>query len=136
LPDNAISITLAWLERHGVAYSLGSEAASIGAEGVLVCELPERLPPLDTEVWDHKLHECREGETLFSVAQRYYGRSGLVSWPVGLYEVILQVNSWRGLGPALDPFKQLPIGKILIIPGVDFIREVAFGDSLREGPEV
>jgi len=123
MPDEGLlSIDLFWLERHSRAYQL--------EDGTLALEVPEPLPMCDDTVWDCEYHRCSDGETLMDVAARYYAAAGIVSWPVGLWEVI--AGSQRP--PIADPFKRLPDGLILIIPPPDYIREIALGDSLRDDP--
>jgi len=117
-----LSIDLFWLERHGRAYPLD--------DGRLALEVPEPLPECNDIIWECEYHRCADGETLMDIAARYYQGSGLVSWPVGLWEVLAGCQR-----PPIDnPFKRLPMGLLLIIPPPDYIREIALGDSLRDDP--
>lgn len=122
LDEGLLSIDLYWLERHGRAYQLG--------DGGLMLEVPEPLVECNDSVWDCDYHRCSDGETLMDVAAQHYAPSGLVSWPVGLWEVLAGCQR----PPIADPFKTLPDGLVLVIPPRDYIVEVALGDSLRDDP--
>jgi hypothetical protein len=107
------------LDRHSSYYDEG---------GILYQTVAERLP---SEMrTDTITHICKGGEYLIDLACRYYAR--YTKDPVDFYMIIAQFQE----DPIIDPLAPLETGQIIHIPSMEFINEVAFGESLEEDPEI
>lgn len=86
--------------------------------------LSERTPVLFEQLSDNRLHVAGAGDTLYSLAGRYF--RGLPR-PAGLWWVIADYQ------PQVihDPTIQLPIGSIVVIPSLRTVEEKIFSEERR-----
>jgi hypothetical protein len=109
------------LGRHGQVYrDLGT--------GKVYVTIPERIP--NVEEPDNRIHVCRGGETILDVTVLFF--KDVFPCPVDIWPVVAQFQE----EPILDPFLPLDSGRVLTIPSPDFVRNVAYGDSLAEFPVI
>jgi hypothetical protein len=115
-------VNLHGLERHGEAYADENDRVFIS--------LPERVPPMERD--DSGVHVVQSdgGETLMDVAILYYKE--LFQNPVDMAEIIAQFQEHT----VVDMSVPLDQGTILLLPSVEFIADVALGDSLSEFPQL
>lgn len=95
-------------------------------DGGLIFTVPERLPYIERD--DTTLYVTRGGEYLWDIAIKQYGRSVPKAWD--LWQVIAEFQP----EPIQDSSLPLAAGKELYLPSVQYINEVAFGDSLANLP--
>lgn len=119
MPTERLGIVSSGLDRHSTFYDEG---------GILYQTVPERLPSELRE--DSITHICSGGEYLVDLACKYYGK--YINDPVDYYIIIAQFQEY----PIQDPLAPLEEGQIIMIPSIQYINDVAFGDSLEEDPEV
>jgi hypothetical protein len=97
-------------------------------DGRIIFRLPERIPFEDRD--DSILHISNGRERLWDLAQLYYGSE--VRDAIDLWEVIAQFQP----EPIQDPSIPLQAGLSVLIPSLEYIEDVAFGDSLSDVPEI
>lgn len=113
-------ISASGLYRHSTVVSLD--------DGSVVYRLPERLRylPMDGTI----SHVCVNGELLWDIAVLYYGRWR--SRALDLWEVLAQFQP----SPILDASVPLKSGKVILVPPVEYIEEIAYGTSLATLPAI
>lgn len=116
----ALTVYLPWLARHGQAYQ--------NAAGVIHLTLPERLPHVIRD--DSVIHVCKGDERLQDIAVYYYRDT--YENAVDMWEVIAQFQE----DPIVDGSIPLPANRVLEIPSVEYIQEVALGEPLHEYPAI
>lgn len=87
--------------------------------------LTEREPFRFRAFPDNRQHLVREGETLFTLAGRYFAP---LPRPSGLWWVIADFQ----LDPIHDPTLALELGRLVFIPSVRVITEEVFAESRRQ----
>ena len=118
MANAALTTYLPWLSRHARPYQ--------NALGEVHLTVPERLPHMQRD--DTVVHICKDGETLQGLAVMYYQNS--ISNAVDCWEIIAQFQE----DPIVDGSVPLGVGRVLLIPSAEYIREVALGDPLHEYP--
>lgn len=78
------------------------------------------------DIADNREHVVREGDTLFTLAGRYF-RSGSLPRPAGLWWVIADFQPT----PIHDPTLALQPGRVLVIPSVRTVIEEIFSERRR-----
>ena len=91
-------------------------------EGRLV--LTDREPFRFRSLPDNRQHLVKEGETLFSLAGRYFAP---LPRPAGLWWVIADFQP----DPIHDPTVALEPGRLLVVPSIRTIQEEIFSESRR-----
>lgn len=94
----------------------------LGGTGPL--QLSEREPYYYREFADNRVHTVAEGETLFSLAARFFAP---IPRAAGLWWVIADFQP----DPIHDPTIQLGIGARVVIPSLRTIYEAVFDESRR-----
>ena len=92
-------------------------------DGTLMWDLPEPVNALNLP--DDIKHTVSEGETLFTLAAKYYSS---VQRPSGLYWVIADYQK----PPISDPVLALEAGRILKIPSLRTLQEIILTEERRE----
>jgi len=87
--------------------------------------LTEREPFRFRALPDNRQHVVKEGETLFSLAGRYFAP---LPRPAGLWWVIADFQP----DPIHDPTVALEPGRVLVIPSVRTVLEEVFSERRRE----
>jgi hypothetical protein len=87
--------------------------------------LTEREPFRFRALPDNRQHVMKEGETLFSLAGRYFAS---LPRPAGLWWVIADFQP----DPVHDPTVALELGRVLVIPSVRTILEEVLSEKRRE----
>lgn len=95
-----------------------------GDGGIGPFQLSEREPFLFTEYADNREHIVADGETLFSLAARYFAT---IPRGAGLWWVLADFQP----DPILDPTIALVAGQTLIIPSVRTVTESVFDENRR-----
>jgi hypothetical protein len=88
---------------------------------VLTDREPFRFRPLP----DNRQHVVKEGETLFSLAGRYFAA---LPRPAGLWWVIADFQP----DPIHDPTLSLELGHVLLVPSVRTVVEEVFSEKRRQ----
>lgn len=88
---------------------------------VLTDHEPFRFRPLP----DNRQHVVREGDTLFSLAGRYFAP---LPRPTGLWWVIADFQP----DPIHDPTLSLDLGRLLLVPSVRTVVEEIFSEKQRQ----
>ena len=96
--------------------------------GVTYWGLPERLPYEDRS--DTIIHRCFGGEFLWQLAEDYYGDAVGLAADYG--DIIAQFQPV----PIIDRSVPMRAGQDVLIPSLEYIEEVAFGESLLEVQEL
>jgi hypothetical protein len=86
--------------------------------------LTEREPYRYRELPDSRQHVVQEGETLFSLAGRYFAP---LPRPAGLWWVVADFQP----EPVLDPTLALELGRVLVIPSVRVVTEEILAEARR-----
>jgi hypothetical protein len=86
--------------------------------------LTEREPFRFRSLPDNRQHVVKEGETLFSLAGRYFAP---LPRPAGLWWVIADFQP----DPIHDPTVALEPGRLLVVPSIRTIQEELFSESRR-----
>lgn len=81
---------------------------------------PFRYRPLP----DNRQHVVKEGDTLFSLAGRYFAP---LPRPAGLWWVIADFQP----EPVHDPTLALELGRVVVVPSIRTITEEAFSEKRR-----
>ncbi len=87
--------------------------------------LTEREPYRYRALPDNRQHVVKEGETLFTLAGRYYSA---LPRPAGLWWVIADFQP----DPIHDPTLQLEPGRALIVPSLRTVLEEVFSEKRRQ----
>jgi hypothetical protein len=74
---------------------------------------------------DNRQHVVKEGDTLFSLAGRYFAP---LSRPAGLWWVIADFQP----DPIHDPTLSLEVGRVLVVPSLRTITEEIFSEKRRQ----
>jgi hypothetical protein len=117
----AYAVSTALLYRHAQAFKKSED-------GLLYWGLPERLPHEDRD--DTTVHTCHGGEFLWQLAQDYYG------------DVVGNAGDWADIiaqfqpNPIVDRSVPCRSGQEVLIPSLEYIEEVALGDSLMDVQEL
>jgi hypothetical protein len=82
---------------------------------------PYRLRALS----DNRQHIVKEGDTLFSLAGRYFAP---LPRPAGLWWVIADFQP----DPIHDPTLALEVGRVLVVPSVRTVVEEVFSEKRRQ----
>lgn len=106
--------------RQWSRYTFSTAVRDAGGDLVLYGQEPYRY----REFPDNREHLVREGDTLFSLAARYFVG---IPRPDGLYWVISDFQPV----PIHDPTLALDPGRILIIPSIRTLREEIFSARRR-----
>jgi hypothetical protein len=91
----------------------------------------ERLFLIDREPFrfralpDNRQHVVKEGDTLFSLAGRYFAP---LPRPAGLWWVIADFQP----DPIHDPTLSLEVGRVLVVPSLRTIAEEVFSEKRRQ----
>lgn len=115
-----LTVHLPRLLRHGYAYKndLGEVHTSI----------PERLPHIE---YDSAIpHICKGGEYVQDLAVLYY--KAILDYAVDAAEIIAQYQD----DPIVDISVPLDANRVIMIPPLLYIQEVAYSDSLAETPRI
>lgn len=75
-------------------------------------------------------HICSGFEDVMDLTVAYF--KDLINNPLDMWEVVAAFQPY----PIQDPHVPLKQGSELLIPSMDFVREVAFGPSLADAPEI
>lgn len=86
--------------------------------------LSERVPYRFAEFPDNRTHEVREGDTLFTLAAKYFPS---FDRPAGLWWIIADFQPT----PVFDPTTALTVGDHLIIPSERTVLERIFAEERR-----
>jgi len=116
----ALSAYLTGLLRHGTLY-----LNDLGETHVF---LPERIPHVEDD--RAVTHVCNGNENLFDIVVNFYRRK--VRSPIDVVEVVAQFQE----EPIIDYSVPLAAQRVLMLPSVAYIQDVAFGDSLAEFPKI
>ena len=87
--------------------------------------LAEREPFRFRSFSDNRQHVVQQGETLFSLAGRYFAPLPRAS---GMWWVIADFQP----DPIHDPTLSLDLGRVLLIPSVRVLTEEIFGEARRQ----
>lgn len=87
--------------------------------------LTDREPFRFRALSDNRQHVVKEGDTLFSLAGRYFAP---MPRPAGLWWVIADFQP----DPLHDPTIALEIGRVLVIPSVRTVTEEVFNERRRQ----
>ena len=87
--------------------------------------LTEREPFRFRALPDNRQHLVREGDTLFSLAGRYFAP---LPRPAGLWWIIADFQPV----PIHDPTLSLELGRLLLIPSIRVITEDVFSEARRQ----
>jgi hypothetical protein len=87
--------------------------------------LTEREPFRFRPLTDSRQHVVKEGETLFSLAGRYFAP---LPRPAGLWWIIADFQP----EPVHDPTLNLQLGRMLVVPSVRTVVEELFSERRRE----
>lgn len=117
---DGLSVRLQRLARHGYAYR--------NDENEVHLTLPERLPHVLSD--DTMTYVCTGEERLQDIAARMY--RGLLDNPVDAAEIIAQFQE----SPIIDVSVPIEANRVLMLPSLTYIQEIAYGDSLTEYPEI
>jgi hypothetical protein len=96
-----------------------------------VLDEDERLVLTDREPFrfralpDNRQHVVKEGDTLFSLAGRYFAP---LPRPAGLWWVIAEFQP----DPIHDPTLSLEIGRVVLVPSVRTVVEEVFAEKRRQ----
>jgi hypothetical protein len=113
-------VNLHGLERHGEVY--------VDDDGKVFLALPERLPFMDRD--DTGIHIAQGDETLMDIATLHY--KGAFKQPLDLVEVLAQFQEHT----VVDFSIPLASGTVVLLPSMEYITDIAFGDSLLEFAQV
>jgi hypothetical protein len=116
----ALTTYLPWLQRHGQIYQNDADELHI--------TVPERVPHVLRD--DTVVHICKADERLQDIAVYYYKNS--IEAPVDCWEIIAQFQE----DPIIDGSVPMEAGRVLLIPSLAYIQEVALGDPLYEYPQL
>lgn len=97
-------------------------------DGTTYYSNPERIPYEERD--DTIIHTCYGGEYLWDLANLYY--QGVHPVPFDLAEIIAQFQP----NPIVDWSVPMIRGREVLIPSVEYIEEVAYGDSLLDQQEL
>ena len=86
--------------------------------------LTEREPFRFRALPDNRQHVVKEGETLFSLAGRYFAS---LPRPAGLWWVIADFQP----DPVHDPTVALEPGRVLVVPSIRTVQEEVFSETRR-----
>jgi hypothetical protein len=86
--------------------------------------LTEREPFRFRSLPDNRQHVVKEGETLFSLAGRYFAP---LPRPAGLWWVIADFQP----DPIHDPTVALEPGRVLVVPSIRTVQEEVFSETRR-----
>lgn len=117
--DN-VAVFSTGLYRHAQAFKK--------SDGTLYYSNPERIPYEERD--DTIIHTCYGGEFLWDLAILYY--KDAYPTPLDLAEVIAQFQP----DPIVDWSVPMIRGREVLIPSVEYLEEVAFGDSLLDQQEL
>lgn len=92
-------------------------------------QLSEREPYRFRELPDNRLHRVREGDTLFTLAARFF--EGMPR-PAGLWWVIADFQPQ----PITDPTVRLRNGALVVIPSLRTVQEEIFSAARRRETNV
>lgn len=92
-------------------------------------QLTEREPFRFRELADNRLHRVREGDTLFTLAARFFST---LPRPAGLWWVIADFQPQ----PVIDPTIRLRPGAIVAIPSIRTVQEDIFSEARRRESNV
>ena len=98
-------------------------AAVLDDQGRLL--LTEREPFRFHSLPDNRQHLVREGDTLFSLAGRYFAP---LPRPAGLWWIIADFQS----APIHDPTLALELGRIIFIPSIRVVTEEIVSEARRQ----
>lgn len=87
--------------------------------------LTDREPYRFRALPDNRQHVVGDGETLFSLAGRYFAP---LPRPAGLWWVIADFQP----DPILDPTLSLDVGRVLFIPSIRVVSEEIFAEKRRQ----
>lgn len=87
--------------------------------------LTEREPFRFRALSDNRQHVVKEGDTLFSLAGRYFAP---LPRPAGLWWVIAYFQP----DPIHDPTLSLEVGRVLVVPSLRTITEEVFSERRRQ----
>ena len=73
---------------------------------------------------DNRQHVVKEGETLFSLAGRYFAP---LPRPAGLWWVIADFQP----DPVQDPTLSLDVGRVVVVPSLRTVTELIFSETRR-----
>ena len=97
-------------------------SAVLGDDGRLF--LTEREPFRFRSLPDNRQHVVKEGDTLFSLAGRYFAP---LPRPAGLWWVIADFQP----DPVHDPTVALEPGRVLVVPSIRTVQEEIFSETRR-----
>lgn len=92
-------------------------------------QLDEREPFRFRELPDNRLHRAREGDTLSTLAARFFPN---FTRPAGLWWIIADFQP----SPILDPTIRLRPGALIVIPSERTVREDIFSEERRRDSNV
>ena len=92
-------------------------------------QLDEREPYRFRELPDNRLHRAREGDSLFTLAAKYFEN---FDRPAGLWWVIGDFQP----SPIVDPTVRLRPGALIVIPSERVVREEVFSETRRRESNV
>lgn len=98
-------------------------SAGMDDAGALVLSDPE--PFRYRELADTRTHVVRDGETLFTLAGRYFSP---MRRPAGLWWIIADFQP----EPIVDPTIALAAGRMIFVPSVRAVTELVFSETRRE----
>jgi hypothetical protein len=87
--------------------------------------LTEREPYRFRALSDNRQHIVKEGDTLFSLAGRYFAP---LPRPAGLWWVIADFQP----DPIHDPTLSLEVGRVLVVPSIRTVVEEVFSEKRRQ----
>lgn len=87
--------------------------------------LTDREPFLFQSLPDNRQHIVQQGETLFSLAGRYFAS---LPRPAGLWSIIADFQP----DPIHDPTLALDVGRSLVIPSVRVVTEEILSETRRQ----
>ena len=93
------------------------------AEGRLY--LTRRIPYRYRDLVDNRHHVCRQGDTLWQIAHRYFSPTPNAAW---LWWVIAEFQP----SPILDPTLELELGRTLVIPATRLLTDAIFNPARAE----
>jgi hypothetical protein len=117
---DGLTVKLERLARHGYAYRNDDNEVHL--------TLPERLPHVLSD--DTVTYVCNGTERLQDIAVKMY--KGLMDSPIDAVEIIAQFQE----DPIVDTSIPPVANRVLMLPSLGYIQEIAYGDSLTEYPEI
>lgn len=117
---DGLTIRLDRLARHASAYQ--------NELGEIHLTLPERLPHVTSD--EDVTYVCSGAERLQDIVCKMY--HGLLDHPIDAVEIVAQFQE----DPIVDTSVPPEANQVIMLPSLNYIQEIAYGDPLTEFPEI